>query len=59
MWTPQKSRIKQVVDIVSLFCLHFTNVLLRMSATWDMGLWIIIGHFYTILAIEKLPVLSI
>lgn len=54
-----KSRIKQVVDIVSLFCLHFINVLVMILTTWDMGLWVIIGHFYTILTIAKLPVFSI
>lgn len=55
MWIAQNQGLSSLGILFHYFACVL-QLLVRISTTWNMGLWIIIEHFYIILAIAKLPV---
>lgn len=55
MWTVPNQGLSSLGQLFYYFA-WILKILVRMSITWNTGLWITIGHFYTALAIAKLPV---
>lgn len=58
MWTTQSQGLSSLGILIHYFAC-ILQILVGVSTKWNIGLWIIVGLFYTILAIAKLPVFSV